>query len=83
MRRYTASHTQGAGNAAGPRQRNAAQPRRRHLGAQAGTGVADTGGAGIAHIGNALALLQARDDALRRLGLVVLVYGQQLGAGAL
>ena len=54
-----------------------------HLGAQAGTGVANSGSAGIAHIGNALALLQACDDALRRLGLIVLVYGQQLGAGAL
>ena len=79
---HAACHADGAGHAAGTGQGHGAQAVGLQRSAQARAGVAHTGSASIAHIGNALALLQAGNDACGGLGLVVLVHGQQLAAGA-
>ena len=74
-------HAERSGDAAGTGQRQHAQTGGAHHGGQAGARVAHARGAGVTHIGHALALLQPGQHGLGRLGLVVLVHGQQLCAG--
>ena len=75
--------TQGGGDAACAGQGQHAPTRLPHSGHQARAGIAHCRGASIAHIGHAGTFRQASDDALRGLGLVVLVHRQQLCAGSL